>query len=262
MYDNVLRSQALENKFRELLERESAVSQANLVVDSTMGIEERNFEERLVKLDEMRDLVLDKRMEMGEDMARKTAKGKAPRESGELVKLRRLGQDNQRFHKLESRWEGSYRVKSVSANKKSVWLEDLNTGQEKGKFHANHTFLFLERNRYQDQTQMWKSVREINFQVRENVRHWMKKMMERKKKQMHAVDKDFNEEEEDNDASSIEWWQSASGFSFEGYGDEHNWNYWRRKGVAIDLQILMERGDAYLEAFMVSRLTVDESYDL
>ena len=103
LYDNVLHSQILEDKFRELLERESVVSQANFVIDSIMSIEERNFEKRLIKLNEMRDLAFDKRIKMSEDMTRKTAKRKVPRESEDLIKLRRLDQDNQRFHKLEPR---------------------------------------------------------------------------------------------------------------------------------------------------------------
>ena len=122
--------------------------------------------------------------------------------------------------------------------------------------------MFLNRNKYQDHTQKWKSIRKINFQIKENVRHWMKKIMKKKKRQMHAVNKDFNEKKKDNDALNIKWWQSAFDFSFEEYENEHIWNYWKRKEIAIDLQTLMKRKNTYLKIFMISRLKVDESYDL
>ena len=261
LYDNVLRSQALEDKFRELLESEPAVSQANLVVDSTMGIEERNFEERLAKLDEMRDLALDKRMEMGEDIAQKTAKGKGPLEPGDLVKLRRLGQDQQKSHKLEPKWEGPYIVQSVSTHKKSVWLEDLNTGETKGRYHVNAIALFVPRRTYTDQTQSWKTVSEINSQIRADVRTWMKKRTADRKAEMHSLGKDSYEEELDTDTPDRAWWETASGFPSEGYGDEAEWNYWRRKGVAIDLQTLIEKGDEYMETLMAERLEVFAAQD-
>ena len=45
----------------------------------------------------------------------------------------------------------------------------------------------------------------------------MKKMTKKKKRQMHAVDKNFDEKKKNNDALSTKWWQSAFDFSFEKY---------------------------------------------
>ena len=152
----------MKNKFRQFLKKKLVVNQINFTIDAIMNIKKRNFEKKFVKLNEMRDSAFDKRMKMKKNMTRKTTKKKVSSESKDLIKLRRLSQNNQKSHKLKSRWENSYRVKSVSANKKSVWLKDLNIDQTKKKFHVNHIFLFLKRNRYQDETQKWKSIKEIN----------------------------------------------------------------------------------------------------
>ena len=103
LYDNVLRSQTLKNKFRKFLKRKSVVSQTNFVIDSIMNIEKRNFEKRLIKLNEMRDLTLDKKIKMNENITQKTAKNKSSLKSNDLIKLRRLKQNQQKSHKLKSK---------------------------------------------------------------------------------------------------------------------------------------------------------------
>ena len=67
-----------------------------------MNIKKRNFEKKLIKLNEMRDSTFDKRMKMKKNMMRKTIKRKVSFESKDLIKLRRLSQNNQKSHKLES----------------------------------------------------------------------------------------------------------------------------------------------------------------
>lgn len=68
--------------------------------------------------------------------------------------------------------------------------------------------------------------------------------------------KDSHEENEDVDTPSQAWWDEASKFPADGYGDEHSWNYWRKTGVAVDLQSLMEKDD-YLESLIVDRLEME-----
>ena len=72
------------------------------MINSIMNIEKRNFEKKLIKLNEMRDLTFNKKIKINENMTRKTAKKKISRESKNLIKLRRLNQNNQKFHKFES----------------------------------------------------------------------------------------------------------------------------------------------------------------
>ena len=90
-----------------------------------MIFETRHFEERLVRLDEMRNETLEKRLNLSESQTEKSEIFKQLFTAGDFVKLRKFAQDNQKSHKLESRWEGFYRVISVSANGKRLWLEDL-----------------------------------------------------------------------------------------------------------------------------------------
>ena len=100
LYENVLRFRAVEDKVKNILERPI------IAIDKTMIVEERNFEERLIKIDEMRDLALEKRLEMSETLAEKIdteKKTKKTSKTENLIKLKRLAQDNQNNHKLESR---------------------------------------------------------------------------------------------------------------------------------------------------------------
>ena len=103
LYDNVLHFQALKNKFRQFLKKKLVVNQIKLAIDATMNIKKQNFKKRFVKLNEMRDSAFNKRMKMKKNMTRKTTKRKVSSELKDLIKLRRLNQNNQKFHKLESR---------------------------------------------------------------------------------------------------------------------------------------------------------------
>ena len=99
-YENVLRFRAVEDKIKNILER------SVVAIDEIMIVKERNFEERLIKLDEMRDLALEKRLEMSETLTKKIdtkKKTKKTSKAKNLIKLKRLTQDNQKSHKLESR---------------------------------------------------------------------------------------------------------------------------------------------------------------
>ena len=80
---------------------------------------------------------------------------------GDLVHLRRLAQDNQKSHKLESRWEGLYtccKVEKISNYKRSVYLDDLHSGKRKGKSHVNEVALYRQRKPTGDiQEETWMS---------------------------------------------------------------------------------------------------------
>lgn len=68
----------------------------------------------------------------------------------------------------------------------------------------------------------------------------MKERPEAKKKVNHARGIDPFEESDNPHAVIQEWGNIISSFPTEEYGDEAEWNYWRRKCTTIDLQILFE----------------------
>ena len=103
LYENVLRFETLKVKFEELRKKKSVINDRRLVVNAIMSIKKCNFEKRLVRLNNMRDLTLNKKIEMNENIAQKTTKSKKVLESDDLIKLRRLEQDQQKSHKLKSR---------------------------------------------------------------------------------------------------------------------------------------------------------------
>ena len=103
LYENVLRIEALKVKFKKFRKKKSVISDERLVVNAIISVKKCNFEERLVRLNNLRDLIFDKKMKMGENITQKTAKGKGPLKSDDLIKLRRLKQDQQKSHKLETR---------------------------------------------------------------------------------------------------------------------------------------------------------------
>ena len=232
LYENVLRFKAIKDKIKNILER------SVITIDETMIVEERNFEEKLIKLDEMRDLALEKRLEINETLVKKIdTKKKTKKTSKEknLIKLKRLEQNNQKSHKLESRWEDSYKIEKITNNKKSLWLQNLNIEELKDKFHVNDIVVFLLKIDYTKITQDWKIVANVNNQIRSDVKVWMRTRTVERKKTMHQQDKNFTEKNVDTDALSQEWWNVSFIFSFEEYDDELDWNYWRKKNIAINL---------------------------
>lgn len=97
-------------------------------------------------LDEMRMLAAERRLREQQNVAEKTntkRDGKSSPIQGDLVCLRRLAQDEQRSHKLEARWEGPYKVSKVGSFGRSVWLQDLQTKQVRGRYHIDDVKIFL-----------------------------------------------------------------------------------------------------------------------
>ena len=87
-FEDTIRSRSIEKRIQEGLE-------------DGMSVEEAAYESRLACLDEIRGEAIDRRFKEASKLAEKTDKGIAPPSRGDLVRLRRLDQDNQKSHKLE-----------------------------------------------------------------------------------------------------------------------------------------------------------------
>ena len=90
LYKNVLCFEILKIKFKKLLKKKSVISDEKLIVNAIISIEKSNFKERLVRLNNMRDLTFDKKIKMSENITRKTTKNKNSSKLDNLIKLRRL----------------------------------------------------------------------------------------------------------------------------------------------------------------------------
>lgn len=206
-----------------------------LMTEQGMTIEEAQYHSRLAKLDEVRQRAVERRHGLGEKLAEKTAKEeKVSPAVGDLVRLRRLAQDNQHSHKLEPRWEGPYKVQKVAEHGKSVWLEDLNSGKLKGKYHINDVRLYLVRKKERPGEQEgWRSVAAINAQVKASTHDWMRAHREEKKRINHAKGLDSMEEEPVKDTDIDEKFEQPLPVYPSDYGDEPHWTYWRDRAVNL-----------------------------
>ncbi|KAL9630699.1 MAG: hypothetical protein Q9204_004584 [Flavoplaca sp. TL-2023a] len=180
----------------------------------------------MAKLDEIRALALEKRLAMGEDLANHTATDKREYQVGDLVRLRRLAQDNQKSHKLEPRWEGPYTVAKISNHKRSGYLDDPHSGNRKGKFHVNDVaLLYRQRKPTGDiQEETWMSVAAINDKVRADVRRWMKEMAEDQGKNAASMGPQLQNQQQPHNHMSIQ-------------DEEDSREYWQYK--ACDLRELI-----------------------
>ena len=112
VYETVLRTKIIENRMKIIFER--------LIVNQIMIIENRNFEERLTQLNEMRYLVLNKRLSINKNMTFKIFIDHFSSTTDNLIRLRKLTQTSQKSHKLKPRWENLYRVARINKNNKSL----------------------------------------------------------------------------------------------------------------------------------------------
>ena len=150
LYENVLCIKILKVKFKKILKKKFVINEKRLVVNAIMSVEKCNFEKRLVRLNNLRDLIFDKRMKMSENITQKTTKSKNSSKSNDLIKLRRLKQNQQKSHKLKSKWKKFYIIQSIFTHKKNVWLKNLNIEKTKRRYHVNAIILFLSRRIYID----------------------------------------------------------------------------------------------------------------
>ena len=82
----------------------------------------------------------------------------------------------------------------------------------KSKYHMNDIISFLFRKNYADDIQSWKTVSNINNQIRKNVHVWIKK---KKKKEIK-----LNKMNSKVHISNIVWWNQHSRFSTANYENE------------------------------------------
>ena len=90
LYENVLRIEILKIKFKKLLKKKSVINDEKLIMNAIMSVKKCNFEEKLVRLNNLRDLILDKKMKINENITQKTTKNKESLKLNNLIKLRRL----------------------------------------------------------------------------------------------------------------------------------------------------------------------------
>lgn len=217
-YDEVLRSRAIESEIQSLMSREA------------LTVEEATYESRMATLDEIRQIALRKRYEKAEKDATLTnEKSKSPYKTrplrkGDLVKLRRLDQDNQKLHKMEPRWEGPYRAEKISEHGYSVWLRDTITNEMKGKYHADDVALWLERTEHNDDGVIWMSVAQQNREQRQLVRKWIGENRESKKVAMNSKGLDSSDFRENDGIDKPD--ERKSSDVYEGpFGDENEFDF-------------------------------------
>lgn len=70
-------------------------------INNIINIEKRNFEKRLTKLNKIRKVALNKRIKISKELAKKLYLQRQSFIKNNLVKLRKLDQDNQKLHKLK-----------------------------------------------------------------------------------------------------------------------------------------------------------------
>ena len=90
LYENVLRIKILKVKFKKLRKRKFIISDERFVVNAIISIEKCNFKEKLIKLNNLRDLTFNKKMKISENIMQKTTKNKNSLKLNDLIKLRRL----------------------------------------------------------------------------------------------------------------------------------------------------------------------------
>ena len=212
--------------------------------EESMMSEEANYESWLAIIDELREQSLSKRFQLGENLAGATIKGgSSGREikKGSLVKLRRLGQDNQHSHKLEPRWEGPYRVHKMASHGQSAWIEDLHSFRVKGRYHINLLSLFIEEKEVGRKEESWRMVAELNAQTQKEVQKYMTNRAKNRKIVMNAQGKNSTEYlKPDVDVADTKYQQQLLGFP-QGYGDQEHYEFWKSKAVNFNNFIYPER---------------------
>ena len=90
LYENMLHIEILKIKFKKLQKKKFVINDERFVVNAIMNVEKYNFEEKFIKLNNLRDLTFDKKIKMNKNIMQKTMKNKDSLKSNDLIKLRRL----------------------------------------------------------------------------------------------------------------------------------------------------------------------------
>ncbi len=128
-------------------------------------------------------------------------------------------------------------------------LAGLHSDEEVGRFHINDMKPFLARQEHESPTHDWRSIAEINQQIRARVKESAKeetkrikdakRMTQMKKKRRRAEAREHiyipsqEGRYEPTEPTAENWWSDYIDFP-EDYGDEEDWNFWSTQTVALD----------------------------
>ena len=225
----------LESEIRQ----ESIVSQEPNMVDESMSVEEANYEVRLARLDEIRNIATKNRLMHQERVAESSDKhGKIIYKNGDLVLLRRLAQDKQKSHKLEPRWEGPYIIDKKNDHEKSLVLRNIHSDDNKGKYHTNDVKPFVERREHVPDEESWQSIMARNEKARTDTRN-RQAMREQARKHMIEEFLKIGRPITDDDIEDAIKGRESNLFKnvpqkYEsGFPEETDWEYWRHRAVNL-----------------------------
>ena len=233
-YENSLRAKMIEN----VVLKKTFFS----ITKKELSIEKNALEHRLTKLNELRNTAIKKRLNQEEALAKKKDKetSKILITTRCLIKLRRLSQKNQHFHKLKAKWENSYIVHKLTRHEKNLWLKEMYTNEIKKRYSINDVKLWIEKKKHENSKQDWKFVTQINQQIKQNVRQWQRNRVKVKKKRLQTNDHDFDEKKKTKKMNK-KWWNVSFNISIDSYDDEIEWNWWKDRKKMMNFQKLIDQ---------------------
>ena len=239
--------------FEDILRSDSINAQVkDLIIKEGMTVEEANYESRLAKLDELRDRALSRRYEMAEKQAQDTEKPepKVAVKEGTIVRLRRLGQENQKSHKLEPRNEGLYKVTKVAHHGQSAWIADLTSGKVKGRFHMNAMSPFLKATQFRPDA-AWENIVEMNKKQRKLVNEYIRKRKEEKKEKIRNQNPADQEDQVPNDQVDNKFVRQVTDQADnEVYGDEPS-EFWKFKRFSWERVMTAKPSDSVGVGYLI-----------
>ena len=217
-YENSLRAKMIEN----VVLKKTFFS----ITKKELSIEKNALEHRLAKLNELRNIAIKKKFNQEETLAKKKNKRtfKIFITTKCLVKLKRLSQENQHSHKLKAKWKNSYIVHKLTRHDKSLWLKKMYTNEIKKKYSINDVKLWIERKKHENSKQDWRSVTQINQQIKQNVKQWQRDRVKVKKERLQTSDHDFDEKKKTKKMNK-KWWNVSFNISIDSYENEIEWNW-------------------------------------
>jgi len=135
LYKNFLRTKIVEDRIKTILTK-------SIPDAKTLNIEKRYFKKQLVKIDAIRDLALNRRIEIDKHLAKKKKKDKSLSKIENLLRLYCYYLNNIYTDKLLKRFKELYRVAKFVENRKSVYLKNLNKRSIKKQYYINNTISF------------------------------------------------------------------------------------------------------------------------
>ena len=87
LYENILYFKTLKIKFKRFLKKKSIINDRRSILNAIISIKKCNFEKRLVRLNNVRNLTFDKRIKMKENIMQKMTKNRKSLKLNDLIKL-------------------------------------------------------------------------------------------------------------------------------------------------------------------------------